>query len=125
MILLSPYEDDNLIFQALKAGVSGYLSKDISAEEVASTIRKVFEGQHISNDLLARPRVARRVLEQIRGKGPTSKFSTGPLSPHESEILDYLASGYSSKDVAHAIATGSGEITDQIACIISKLVSSE
>lgn len=118
VIILTSYEDDNQIFEALKAGVAGYLSKDIAPEGFASAIRRVFKGEHIIDEVVVRPRVAQRVLTQLQGM--EKEGLTKPLSPQEMEMLGYFANGYLRKQVAHAMGVSEQQITDRMASIVSK-----
>jgi len=118
VIILTSYEDDNQIFEALKAGVAGYLSKDIAPEGLASAIRRVFKGEHIINELLVRPRVAQRVLKQLQGMEKEGLIK--PLSPQEMEILGYFANGYSHKQVAHTMGVSEQQIMNRMASIVSE-----
>jgi len=118
VIMLTAYEDDGQIFEALKAGVAGYLSKGIAPEGLASAIRRVFKGEHIIDELLVRPTVAQRVLKQLQGM--EKEAITTPLSPQEMEMLGYFANGYSPKQVAHAMGESEQQITERMASIVSK-----
>jgi len=121
VIMLVPYEDDNHILEALKAGVAGYLSKGITGEGLASAVRRVFKGEHIISELLVRPRAAQRVLQQLQDMEKEGSAKT--LSPQEMEMLGYFAYSYSPKQVAHAMAISDETIKESLASIASKLVA--
>lgn len=121
VIMLTSCEDDNQIFEALRAGVAGYLTKDIAPEGLASAIRRVFKGEHIIDELLIMPRVAQRVVKELQGN--EREGLTEPLSPQDTEMLGYFVSGYSCKQVAHAMGVSEQEITNRMASIVSKLVA--
>lgn len=122
VIMLTSYEDDDQIFEALKTGVAGYLSKGVTPERLVSAIRRVFRGEHVIDELLVRPGVAQRVLKQLQGMEKEGLIK--PLRPREMEILGYFASGHSHKQVAHAIGMSEQQITQRMASIVSeKLVT--
>ena len=121
VIMLVPYEDDNHILEAVKAGVAGYLSKGITGEGLASAVRRVFKGEHIISELLVRPRTAQRVLQQLQDMEKEGSAKT--LSPQEMEMLGYFAYSYSPKQVAHAMAISDETIKESLASIASKLVA--
>jgi len=110
VIILTSYEDDNQIFEALKAGVAGYLSKDIAPQRLIGAIRRVFKGEYIIDELAVRPMVAQRVLKQLQGM--EKEGLTKPVSPQEMEMLGYFANGYLPKQVAHAVAISDETISE-------------
>lgn len=118
VIILTSYEDDNQIFEALKAGVAGYLSKDIAPQRLIGAIRRVFKGEHIIDELAVRPMVAQRVLKQLQGM--EKEGLTKPVSPWEMEMLGYFANGYLPKQVAHAMGVSEQQIANRMASIVSK-----
>ena len=125
VIILTPYEDDDQLFLAIKSGAAAYLSKSITTEELASAIRRVFEGEHpISESFLTKPRVASRVLKQFQdlsliGKGVEALVA--PLSPREIEILGHVADGNSNKQIAHNLKISEQTIKNHITSILRKL----
>ena len=121
IIMLTPYRDDNQILRALKAGVAGYLSKDISGNELASAIRRVSNRERIIIELLVRPGVAQQVFKELRSK--EKEGLTEPVSHQEMKILGYFTEGYSPKQVANAMGVSEQEITMCMFSIVSKLVT--
>jgi len=121
LIMLTPYRDDNQILRALKAGVAGYLSKDITGNELASAIRRVSNRERIIIELLVRPAVAQQVLKELRGK--EREGLSEPVSHQEMKILGYFTEGYSPKQVANAMGVSEQEITMCMVSIVSKLVT--
>jgi len=125
VVILTPYEDDDQLFLAIKSGAAAYLSKGITTEELAGTIRKVFRGEHpISESFLAKPRVASRVLKQFQdlslmGKGMEALLA--PLSPREIEILGHVADGNSNEQIAHNLKISEQTIKNHITSILRKL----
>ena len=124
VVLLTPQPDDNELFQAIKSRAAAYLRRDVSSDEMVTTIRKAAAGQHPINDtLLRQPQVADKVLQQFQdlswGKGVEAFVS--PLTPRETEILTYMAQGYFNKQIAAALNISEQTIKKHITSILRKL----
>jgi DNA-binding NarL/FixJ family response regulator len=124
VILLSPQPNDSELFQAIKSRVAGYLRRDVSSTELLTTIRKAAAGEHPINDtFLSQPKVAHQVLEQFQdfswGKGAESFVS--PLTPRETEILNYMAQGFFNKQIALELNISEQTIKNHITSILRKL----
>jgi len=125
LVILAAYDDDEQFFQAIKSGAAGYLSKNATADELASAIRKIHSGEHIINDMvLARPKVAERVLKQFQDislNGVAMETLATPLSPRELEILGYVARGYLNKQIAHKLGISEQTIKNHMTSTLRKL----
>ncbi|MCK4331938.1 MAG: response regulator transcription factor [Dehalococcoidia bacterium] len=124
VVLLTPQPDDNELFQAIRSRAAAYLRRDVSSDEMVTTIHKAAAGQHPINDtLLAQPEVADKVLQQFQdlswGKGVEAFVS--PLTPRETEILTYMAQGYFNKQIAAALNISEQTIKNHITSILRKL----
>ena len=124
VILFSPQPNDDELFQAIKSRVAGYVRRDISSNELVTTIRRAAAGEHPINDtFLAQPKVAHQVLQQFQdfswGKGAESFVS--PLTPRETEILTYMAQGYFNKQIAIELNISEQTIKNHITSILRKL----
>ena len=120
VIMLSAYAGNDQIFAALKTGVAGYLGKAITGEEFISAIRRVCKGEHIINELLARPVVAQQVLNHFQDMEKEGSVIT--LSPQETELLRFFALGYSIERIADTMAMSSETTKDSLDSIAAKLV---
>jgi DNA-binding NarL/FixJ family response regulator len=94
ILMVTVYTDNEHLFEALKAGASGYLLKCTGREELAQSIRGVMTGAGPMSGS-----IARRVIEAFR-VAPSSSRDEAGLSPREQEILGLLAQGLVAKDVA-------------------------
>lgn len=124
VILLTPQLTDDELFQAIKSRASGYLRRDIASDELVTTIRRAAAGEHPINDtLLSQPKVADKVLQQFQdfswGKGVEAFVS--PLTPRETEILNYMAQGYFNKQIAAKLNISEQTIKNHITSILRKL----
>lgn len=126
IIVLSVYEDDEQLFQAIKVGAAAYFSKDINPEELISYIRDVARGRYLINEsVLAKPHVATRVLHQFRELAATEDEQTtvlfAPLTSREIEILDCIARGLSNKEIASELSISGQTVKNHITSILAKL----
>ncbi|MFC2003795.1 LuxR C-terminal-related transcriptional regulator [Chloroflexota bacterium] len=126
VIVIAPYNgDDSQLFQAIKVGAAGYLTIDASADETASAIRRIHQGEYIINDLvLARPRVAEKVLKQFQDfsmMGGAMETLATPLTSRELEVLSYAAQGYSNKQIAYKLGVSQQTIKNHMTSILRKL----
>ena len=124
VIVLTSNPTDDELFQALKAQAGAYLSKEIKADKLVETIRRVAHGEHPINDsLTARPKVAEQVLHQFQDlfwKSETQNFIS-PLTPRETEILQYIAKGYLNKQIAAELGISEQTIKNHVTSILRKL----
>lgn len=123
IVLTSTPEDDQL-FQAIKAQAAAYLSKDITAEELANTVKRVAKGEHpINESFVSHPKVAEKVLYHFRelplGRGTESFVS--PVTAREQEILNYMAKGYLNKQIALALDISEQTVKNHVTSILRKL----
>jgi DNA-binding NarL/FixJ family response regulator len=115
VVMLTVYEDTDLIFAALAAGASGYLLKRTPPDELLGGIRDVYRGGSPMTSHIAR-KVVRSFLEVENG--PTDE---GALSPREREVLDHLAQGYLYKEIAGRLAISYETVHTYVRRIYEKL----
>jgi DNA-binding NarL/FixJ family response regulator len=124
VIILTTFEDDEIVFDALKAGARGYLLKDISSEEMAAAVRKVAAGE-----ALIEPRLTRKVLAEFSrlataSSGPGTAASQAlpvPLTDRELEVLQALARGLSNREIAGQLVITEGTVKNHVSNLIDKL----
>lgn len=125
VVMLSSNPDDDQLFQALKSGTVAFLSKDIGADSLISILRRVGQGEYPINDsLLTRPTTAKKVLQLFHSlslMGKEVETLITPLSPRETEILKYIAEGFSNKRIAYTLGIGEQTIKNHITSIMRKL----
>jgi DNA-binding NarL/FixJ family response regulator len=120
VLVLTTFDLDEYVFEALRAGASGFLLKDAPAEELAAAIRVVASG-----DSLLAPGVTRRVIDAfVRRAAP----ATGPrdqrldtLTPREVEVLGLLARGLSNLDIAERLFVSEGTTKTHVSNVLMKL----
>jgi len=122
VVVLSPDPNDEVLFEVIKTAAAGCLSKRANAAELASTIRRTHSGEYpINESLMARPRVAKHVLDQFRGLTKTLEGVAAPLTKRETEILTYVAEGNSNKEIAHILSISEQTIKNHVSAILRKL----
>ncbi len=124
VVVLSSNPDDAQLFQALKAQAVAYFSKEITPEELVDTIRRVARGEHpINESLTARPKLAEQVLQQFQELAWRSEAESliAPLTPRETEILNYIAQGYLNKQIAAELNISEQTIKNHVTSILRKL----
>jgi DNA-binding NarL/FixJ family response regulator len=125
IIALAVAEDEDQLFDAIKAGAAAFVLKDVSPEDLITIIRRVRAGEYLINDkVFARPSVASRVLKEFRelavyGQEAAPIFA--PLSPREVEILDNIAKGMTNKQVAYALTISEQTVKNHMSSILRKL----
>ena len=124
IMLLTTSPNDNQLFLALKAQAAAYLSKEVTVDQLADTIRRVARGEHpINESLTACPNVASQVLRQFQEltwKSEARSFIS-PLTPREIEILNYIAQGYLNKQIASQLGISEQTIKNHVTSILRKL----
>lgn len=128
VIILTTFEDDETVFEGLKAGARGYLLKDISSEEMAAAIRKVAAGE-----ALIQSRITRKVLAEFSrlasaaDQRPSAKTGDGSnnnliaLTDREHEVLRALAQGLSNREIAERLVITEGTVKNHVSNLIEKM----
>ena len=121
IIILTTFDDDQYVFDALRAGALGYLLKDVSGEELANAIRTVAQG-----GALIEPSVARKMVAEFARMIPSNpqkaaKKLLDPLTEREEEILKYLAQGLTNKEIANRTYLAEGTVKNYVSTILTKI----
>ncbi|MBI2865011.1 MAG: response regulator transcription factor [Chloroflexi bacterium] len=125
VVVLTAYDDEEQLFNAIKVGAAAYCTKDVSGDDLMVIVRRVFQGEYLINEsVLTKPKVASRVLKQFRdlslvGQDVEPLFV--PLSNREIEILDYIAKGNSNKQIARELKISDQTVKNHITSILRKL----
>ena len=117
-IILTTFDDDQLVLAGLKAGAKGYLLKDVSLEQLVGAIQTVADGGS-----LVQPAMTQRLLsglEHMRNDF-VSLDRPDPLTERETEILRLMAGGFSNKEIANSLGVAEGTIKNHVSNILSKL----
>jgi DNA-binding NarL/FixJ family response regulator len=115
ILMLTVYEDTDNIFNALKAGATGYLLKRTTQAELLEAIREVHSGGSPMTTL-----IARKVVQTLQ-ETPAPTKATEALSPREQEVLDCLANGFLYKEIAEKLGISYETVHTYIRRIYEKL----
>ncbi|HZS76864.1 MAG TPA: response regulator transcription factor [Ktedonobacteraceae bacterium] len=127
IMILTPSEDEERLFQSIKVGAAAYYSRSITPEELMDAVRRVSHGEYLINDdVLSKPQLASRVLKSFRElaveeEDAVTKDLYSPLSSREVEILDYIARGNSNKEIAKSLKISDQTVKNHITSILKKL----
>jgi DNA-binding NarL/FixJ family response regulator len=117
ILMVTLFEDDASIFNAMRAGARGYILKDAEKSEMLRAIRAVGNGEAIFS-----PAVAARLIDYFASNRPAAVPPDFPeLTDREREILDLIASGHSNRDIAHRLLLSHGTVRNYVSSIFVKL----
>lgn len=118
VLMLTTFDDHELVNGAMRAGAKGYLLKDVSLETLIDTITQIKNGK-----TLIQPAVTEKVLQGLKGLNVEfeSFENPEPLSEKEVDILRLIAAGYSNKEIADAMFKSTGTIKNQVSSVMGKL----
>lgn len=119
-ILLTTFDDDEALFEGMRAGARGFLLKDISLERLAEGIRSVAAGA-----TLFRPALTERTRASYERSSAASSSAPAPmhtaLTGRETEILALMAAGFNNAEIAAALGPSEGTIKNHVSSILAKL----
>jgi DNA-binding NarL/FixJ family response regulator len=119
VIIVTTYDLDEYVYEALAAGASGFLLKDTPPEQLVNAVRVVASGE-----ALLSPSVTRRLIEEFSRKSsgrPESQRRLDSLTPREIEVLTFVAGGLSNGEIAAKLFLSESTVKTHIARIYSKL----
>jgi DNA-binding NarL/FixJ family response regulator len=129
ILVLTTLNDDETVFEAVRAGAQGYLLKDVTEQELLDTIRALRRGESRLT-----PQIARKVMDQFRRLAGSSEYvpdaaqaeqkraaATQTLNEKEEKILRLIAEGMSNRQIANALFLAEGTIKNYVSRIMEKL----
>lgn len=120
IIVLTTFDDDQYIFEGVRAGAAGYLLKAISGAELAAAVRTIAAGGGMME-----PSVARRLMAQFSSIATITPSTTGglvePLSEREQEILELVAQGHNNREIARQLHLAEGTVKNYLSNVLQKL----
>lgn len=124
VLMLTTFDDDEYILEALKVGATGYLLKDIPSEDLAQAIQAAHKGIYQLD-----PTVAAKVVASLVGAPnstgrnitPPERLATDNLTEREVEVLRLVAQGVTNKEIARTLNISEGTVKNHISSILSRL----
>ena len=116
VIVLTSYHEDEYIFPALRAGALSYVLKDVGPDELADVVRKAARGESVLH-----PRVAARVVQELRGTRSDTPNLFNELSDRELDVLRLIADGRSNAEIADKLIISEKTVKGHVSNILSKL----
>ena len=118
VVILTTFDEDELVFEALRAGARGYLLKDTPAPEVVAAITRAHRGEAVLGGTVA----SKVVSEFRRLAGPPGQPMGGQvLSERELEVLRLVGSGASNREIAEKLYITEGTVKNHVSSILGKL----
>ncbi len=123
VIVLTTFDDDEYVFEALRAGAVGYLLKDVASDRLAEAIRCAARGESFLQPSVAAKVVAEftRLADAPHARARANQALIEPLSDRELEILRLVATGASNKEIAATLVIAEGTVKNHITNILGKL----
>jgi DNA-binding NarL/FixJ family response regulator len=117
ILVLTTYDDDEWVFDAIRAGASGYLLKDTPRQKIVEAIRGTMDGKSFVD-----PSVAGKLMNQVASnqKQPTSLL-VEKLTERELDVLRLIAKGFNNSDIAGQLHLSEGTVRNHVSAILEKL----
>ncbi|UNO40809.1 response regulator transcription factor [Streptomyces sp. MST-110588] len=124
-LMLTSFDDDEALFDAIMAGAAGYVLKQINGSDLVTAVRTVATGKSTLD-----PRTAARVMARLRGPQDAQRPDAAPdseesqlerLSPRERQILDLIGEGLTNRQIADRLFLAEKTVKNRISSILSKL----
>jgi len=115
VIVCTSMPDDERVVPAIRAGALSYILKDVSAEELAQTIRSAATGKATLH-----PMAAQRMMQELTAP-PKAKSGVDEISPREMEVLQLIARGLSNKEIGEKLFIGERTVKTHVSHLLEKL----
>jgi DNA-binding NarL/FixJ family response regulator len=116
VMILTTFDVDEYVFEALRAGACGFLLKDVAANQLAAGVRMVAAG-----DALLAPSITRRLIEEFAISRPQTPEQVKELTPREMEIFLLVAKGMSNAEIAAKLVIGETTVKTHVTRLLMKL----
>ena len=118
VLMLTTFDIDDYVYEALRIGASGFLLKDAPADELVRAVRVVAAGE-----ALLAPSIPRRLIREVTGRRarPRSDAAVETLTPREREVLDLVADGKSNQEIATDLFVAEQTVKTHVSSVLTKL----
>ncbi len=114
-MMLTSYDDDEALLDAIIAGASGYVLKEVRAADIVSSVRRIAAGESLLD-----PHATARVIERLRNPPPEDQLLAS-LSPQEQRILALLAEGMTNRQIANEMFLAEKTVKNYVSNMLTKL----
>ncbi|MEV0374059.1 response regulator transcription factor [Streptomyces sp. NPDC050636] len=115
-LMLTSFDDDEALFDAIMAGAAGYVLKQIGGSDLVTAVRTVATGRSMLD-----PRTTARVMDRLRRPQPSGAPELDRLSPRELEILQLIGEGLTNRQIAERVYLAEKTVKNRVSAILSKL----
>ncbi|MDF2840181.1 MAG: hypothetical protein K0Q99_953 [Clostridia bacterium] len=112
VIILTAFADENIVYEAVKAGIDGYLLKNIEGKAIAKAIIDVYQGMSIID-----PNISHKLMKIIQKGNDTDQ----PLAPQERNILELISQGRTNKEIAESLFLSEKTVRNNVSKIMKKI----
>jgi DNA-binding NarL/FixJ family response regulator len=117
VLVLTTFDEDALVLQAVRAGADGYLLKDVTLEQLVGAVRTLAAG-----GTLVQPAITQRLLRAVRAADtPAAAPPMQDLTGRELDVLRLLAGGYANREIAAALFLAEGTVKNHVSSVLFKL----
>lgn len=116
VLVLTTFDDDDLVLRAVRAGAAGYLLKDVTLEQLLTAVRTLAAG-----GTLVQPGITERVLRAVRDDLSPRATARPALTGRELAVLRLLAGGYANREIAEALFLAEGTVKNHVSSVLGKL----
>ncbi|WP_328472618.1 response regulator transcription factor [Actinoplanes sp. NBC_00393] len=116
VLVLTTFDDDELVLRAVQAGAAGYLLKDVTLEQLLTAVRTLAAG-----GTLVQPAITERVLRAVRNDVQPQATAAPALTDRELAVLRLLAGGYANREIAAALFLAEGTVKNHVSSVLFKL----
>ncbi|GAB1264076.1 response regulator [Aurantivibrio infirmus] len=118
VIVLTTFNDDEQLFKCAKLGARGFMLKDVSFEQLITAIKNVSAGE-----LIIQETVSQNLLRGLKSQAKNINIQDvpEPLTPREREVIQYMAGGFSNREIGTAIHLSEGTVKNHVSSILAKL----
>jgi two-component system response regulator DevR len=114
-MMLTSYDDDEALLDAIVAGASGYVLKEVRAADIVTSVRRIAAGESLLD-----PHATARIIERLRNPPPEDQ-RLASLSPQEQRILALLADGMTNRQIAHEMFLAEKTVKNYVSNLLTKL----
>jgi DNA-binding NarL/FixJ family response regulator len=121
LVVLGGEDDDASIIEAMEVGATAHVAEVAEPAELVATIRRVAEGQDpLKDELVARPDLVERILDNVRDTIMADRESTNPLTTRELEVLALVAGGLRNREIAQTLAVSEQTVKNHLSTVLHK-----